>query len=411
MRCLRLLLVLLFTVTLVASCNKEEETLTSSKPQGKYLVSAQKLFSYSKQEIISTFGFTANYIPEIGVLTPKIKYGTDVYKLSYKTKLEGKEITASGLVCFPQVNDSLPILSFQNGTITCDSLAPSNDPKSLLFTLVSMVSGMGYIAVIPDYPGFGESKSQIHPYLIKDEIVRSLIDMFLAVKEVNNVSATQSKPSSKLYLLGYSFGGWATLALHKELETVSNSGFDLKASVCGAGAFNLPALNQYVISCQEYPEPFLLAYMFNTYKQKNLISNSLTDFFQPNYANAISTLFDKKKQSGAINSALTTNLSLLLNNQFRINYQSDSKYAEYRNLLLENSITPWKTNIPIQFYHSEDDQTIPVEISKQMMIEMKNEGSAPQLIDLELIHDKDHNQAAIPAVVNGLLWISGIPSK
>ena len=48
-----------------------------------------------------------------------------------------------------------------------------------------MIASMGYVVVIPDYPGFGESADIPHPYLIKEPTVRSVVDMLFAVREMD----------------------------------------------------------------------------------------------------------------------------------------------------------------------------------------------------------------------------------
>ncbi len=91
----------------------------------------------------------------------------------------------------------------------------------------------------PDYPGFGESSNISHPYLIKEPTVRSVVDMLYAVKEMVPEELSDLIIKDELYIMGYSQGGWATLALHKALEQDYSVDFNLKGSVCGAGPYNL----------------------------------------------------------------------------------------------------------------------------------------------------------------------------
>ena len=107
----------------------------------------------------------------------------DVYKMIYLTEINGDDIEASGLVCIPSEAGSYPVLSFQNGTNTKHSDAPTEKVSDVSYTLVEAIASMGFIVVIPDYPGFGSSAQIPHPYLIAEPTVQAIVDMFRAVKE------------------------------------------------------------------------------------------------------------------------------------------------------------------------------------------------------------------------------------
>ena len=42
----------------------------------------------------------------------------------------------------------------------------------LTYQLVEIIASLGYVVVIADYPGFGESSQIPHPYLIKEPTVQ-----------------------------------------------------------------------------------------------------------------------------------------------------------------------------------------------------------------------------------------------
>ncbi len=139
--------------------------------------------------------------------------------------------------------------------------------------MIELVASLGYIVVIPDYPGFGSSASIPHPYLIKEPTVRSLVDNFYAVKEMAASELPGINLMDDYYLLGYSQGGWATLALHKSLETEHSQDFNLIGSACGAGPYDIYLLMQGMINVTTYPMPVYLGYIANAYTAYDQFTN------------------------------------------------------------------------------------------------------------------------------------------
>ncbi|HDJ34282.1 MAG TPA: phospholipase, partial [Bacteroidetes bacterium] len=106
----------------------------------------------------------------------------------------------------------------QNGTNTLLDNAPSTNPNYELYQLLQSVASMGYVVVIADYIGFGASEQIFHPYLHRESTVQCLVDMLRAVDEFWEDVSTEITPLNSYYLIGYSQGGWSTLALLSALE-------------------------------------------------------------------------------------------------------------------------------------------------------------------------------------------------
>jgi hypothetical protein len=226
----RISFVVLLSAVLASSCRKD-----SSEPDYSYYVSKELLTTYSESFANNLIDIASVLFPDAGELKQYISSGADLYKLIYKTTVNGEKILASGIVCFPEEPGEYPVLSFQNGTNTRHSKAPSEEPGDYGYQMIEMISSMGYIVVIADYPGFGESSDIPHPYLVAEPTVRSLVDMLYAVREMDGTELPEISVLNEYYLLGYSQGGWATLQLHKALELEYNADFRLEGSSCGAG--------------------------------------------------------------------------------------------------------------------------------------------------------------------------------
>ena len=78
------------------------------------------------------------------------------------------------------------------------------------------LAATGYIVVVPDYPGMGIDPG-VHPYCHKS-LSYSVIDMIRAVRDSGLLQNWQVKWDGRLYLMGYSEGGYATMVTAQELQ-------------------------------------------------------------------------------------------------------------------------------------------------------------------------------------------------
>ena len=162
----------------IGSCKKAEQSKKYS-----YFVSKDFVNEYTTAYITNLLEIVSGPLPEIGPVKALIKSDVNIYKIVYKTTVKGNVINASGLICVPVTPGDYPVLSFQNGTNTVNADAPSEFPADYNYQLVEIMASLGYIVVIADYPGFGESAQIPHPYLVAEPTVRSLVDMLYTVKE------------------------------------------------------------------------------------------------------------------------------------------------------------------------------------------------------------------------------------
>ena len=109
-----------------------------------------------------------------------------------------------------------PLLSYQHGTIFTDDKAPSNDSDSI--EGIGVLAGSGYIVSSPDYLGYAESTSILHPYVHADSLASASIDMLRASKAF--LASQNVEINNQLFLAGYSEGGYATIALQRELQKI-----------------------------------------------------------------------------------------------------------------------------------------------------------------------------------------------
>ncbi len=336
---------LLFSITLLNSCKKDD-----NGPDYKIVVFTEKVTTLSEEYIGGVLGTISVSFPEAGQLTPLVGDDVNVYRMVYKSSIEDIEYEASGLVCMPATKGAYPVLCFLNGTNTLNSDAPSNNPTSFSYQMVESVASMGFIVVIPDYPGFGASSDIMHPYLIKEPTVQSVVDMIRAAGEFTEKGIKGYEMEKDLYFYGYSQGGWAALTMHKAIETSYSTEFTLKGSACGSGAYDLGFINSEFLEHTTYPSPMYIAYIAQAYKSYGETTLPLSSMFKEPYATLIPSLFDGLHSAGQINSALTTTVANLVTANYLSNYEG-VEFSGVRSALLNNSV--------ISMEHHEAGETVP----------------------------------------------------
>jgi pimeloyl-ACP methyl ester carboxylesterase len=394
--------ILLF-LTVFISCAKEEQGIHYS-----YYVSKEFALEYNKGYITNLIDIVAGSVPEIATLKPKVTSDINIYKIVYKTTVNGNQIEASGLICVPVTPGEYPVLSFQNGTNTVNAFAPSEFPLDYTYQAVEIIASLGYIVVIADYPGFGASSQIPHPYLITGPTVTSLVDMLFTVKEIAEAEFPGITLKDEYYLLGYSQGGWATLALHKALELDYSADFNLKGSSCGAGPYDILQLLEEIINEPEYPMPVYLGYIVNAYSAYNQFTNPAGDIFNEPYASRLSSLFTGLLTSDQINNQLTKSMTGLITPGFISGFATSEKYSSVRDALSNNSIEAWHSFKPVLLIHGGKDSRVKPSSTESMYNTMIQAGTSVDICQKIIIPDLDHGDGALPCMIKGMLFLDNL---
>lgn len=347
---LRFALVILWLAWL-AGCQTKTGTDPAPGAGNQYLVSSSLIGEYSREQLAARFS-----TGPVGAFTSfLLTHPVKVYRVVYKTKnTDGKEIQASGAVAVPNPTDknlSFPLISEQHGTIRTDAAAPSyNAPDSETYFIGSLLASNGFIMVLPDFIGYGESKNLPHPYQHRATLASASLDMIRASKEFlkqENVNWNQ-----KLFVAGYSLGGYATMALQKKIEEETGTEFNLVASSCGAGAYHESAFVDSLLNKKTHGIPLyngLYTMVLVTINQVYNINRPLTYYLKEPYASAVA-----KDPFGA-NIPVSFNESITDAFRKGINDGTDTQFI---NAIKDNDIYDWKPRTPLQLYHGDADQQV-----------------------------------------------------
>lgn len=398
------LFVLVGFLMVLNACAKDPESDPPEPPQIQSVVRSYDLVkTYEANDIRLMFLLLASQFPEAEVLAEAVEYDVEVYHVVYRTRYRDTYRNASGLLCVPAVKTfQVPMLCFLNGTNTDYQMAPSNQLDHPLFQFLHTSASMGFGVLFPDYLGFGESEQIFHPYLNKSEMQPAILDFFLAGKELLTDQQTGNQWNGQAFMQGYSEGGWAGLACMQYLDAHPGFGIELTAAGLGAGPYDIGLVQAYILQQVEYPQPHYLPYVVLSYQAGGLITNPVGDFFQAPYADTIPSLYDGSLNGGAINSALTTQVENLVTEEFRLAYNTDPRFTNYMNALHENSVRAWNTLVPLRLYHGGNDDYVPAEVSQQLYQQFLAVGA--QSVDLYQLADLDHGEAAIPSMLDALVW-------
>lgn len=338
---------------LITNCSKSDET-NGSTPyvDNKYLISSEFLRSHSANGL----ALVAGAFISLSDLSDPLK-NIEAYKIKYKTTdVDGSEIVASGVVFVPQGDAEMPIVSYQHGTISNNDNAPSN-VESLgndEYTIMAAFSSFGFVVSMPDYIGYGASVASEHPYEHGNSLGSTSYDMLKATKEF--LTNEEVKANNKLFLLGYSEGGYATLALQKYLEDKGD--LSITHSLPSAGAYNKTEFSKNILN-QNIELPHMANYLWVLYTYNRIYENlrrPWSDYVLAPYAEILININSREITQISLDK-FETNPQKLFTSDFLKNLNDGTDKA-FLSALSDNDLLDWTPIAPITFYHGTEDQFV-----------------------------------------------------
>jgi predicted esterase len=141
--------------------------------------------------------------------------------------------------------------------------------------------------VAPNYAGYDTSTLSYHPYLNGDQQSKDMIDSLAAARSAYTTASTSE--SGKLFVTGYSQGGYVAMATHKAMQA---AGTVVTAAAPMSGPYALAAFGDAIFMGEvdmSAPANFDLLATSYQHSYKNVYT-SPTDVFEAQYASGADEL-------------------------------------------------------------------------------------------------------------------------
>ncbi|MEQ8171711.1 MAG: lipase family protein, partial [Candidatus Eremiobacterota bacterium] len=295
-----------------------------------------------------------NFIPY------KVKY----YSVkSYVTQdINSNKINVSGLMIMPSswvgMPLTVPLLGIQHvTTLERDDVASMNyrAPEAIVGGLIA---SKGYAVVIADYPGMGYDKEHFQPFCHGKSLAYSSVDMLRAGRNFM-VAGGNLTWNGQVFLLGYSEGGYVTMATAREIQEKTYGGeFTVTACAPLDGPYDLSgAMNEVMLSDQPAYAPYFLPLFMLGYR------TVYADVFDPNktmkppYNSNLPLLVDGYHSTSEVNAAMPPVAKEILTDDVIAQLQNPS--SSIYKILEENNSYNWTPQMPLRLYHAKGDNAIP----------------------------------------------------
>lgn len=333
---------------------------------------------------------------------PSAKYPVRLYKIEYPSVIpthNNRSVRLSGLLAVPDIKiDTMPILSYQHGTVFTRDGVPSNPWNSIEAELmVALFASQGYAVIAADYIGKGSS-SDLQDYLVKESQQQSTADLLSASE---NILTYLGYTPSHRFLAGWSQGGNVTMALLQKLEVNRRA---VRAAATVAAPTDLwIALATPLFNPGPKPPWLSLIYVLTAFSYEHYYSvpGLAQSFIRQEYYDTakglyLQNMFDLEK--------LSVPLAMLIEAQY---FEPLFFYQSTFGKLLQKSVTyhvPFKS--PMRNYYGETDEAVRPIFGQIPMNYQKALGS-DQVEGISL-GNCDHRGAFVRAAAEWKIWFDSL---
>lgn len=376
------------------------------------LVTASLIASAQDYLIESTFLGTRTKAELFLIFFQPVDFDVNLYKVTYETPgIDHLPDTASGLIVVPVVpaGTLMPMVVFQHGTTS----GPTDVPSRLRggYEGAMAYAAKGFITLAPDFLGLGDSRG-FHPYVHAATEASASLDMLnttLEFLEFNSGTQPEWDPNY-LFVTGYSQGGHASMALHREIEQFWSFVYPVTAATHMAGPYSISGvMRDLILGDNNYGNPAYIAYIALGYQSAygNLFTEVNEIFAEP-YASDIAEFYSHSITLGTLNQRLLASLNAGGNTFPKRMFQDTLLEAVINNpnhrfnlALADNDTYQWSPDAPTRLYYCSGDEQVPYQNSIVAEAAMQALG-APDVLAIDWGAQLDHGFCAIPSVINSI---------
>ena len=355
------------------------------------------------------------------------KCGINFHYMEYNTVGGAAEVTnATGGIMVPQGTDAActgprPVLVYTHGTTVEKSYniaSPANGEAALV---AAMYAAQGFIVVASNYAGYDASRLPYHPYLVAEQQSNDVIDSLRAARAA--FPRIGANDSGKLFITGYSQGGFVAMATHKAMQTNYASEFKVTALGGMSGPYNLPKTTLTVFQGGVNAGATVFSPLIYTAYQKTYgnIYTTPSDIYESAYATGIETLmpgaltFNQLFTTGKLPLKLWADRPLvtgdpnldalfasgvgtpnLLKSSFRAAVLADANHP-VRVAAAKNDLTTWTPNRPVAMCMGAQDPVVFATNTVEAATAFASRGAGP----LVKVFNVEDAASVGPAVAGG----------
>lgn len=252
-------------------------------------------------------------IPLVGTA----KCDINVSRIRFTTKgAKGEAAESTAAVFTPTGSDPActgkrPVLLHAHGTAVEKNFDMSkvtdttNEASLRSSMLAAMFAGQGYIVVAPNYIGYGGSSLDYNAYLLAEQQSSEMADGLRAARNALPKITDKLSDSGKLFVTGYSQGGYVALATAMKLQSLNEN---VAGVVPMSGPYALTAFGDAIFAGNVNAGGTIFGPLMTKAYQKAYgnIYQSTSDIYAGKYANTIENLlpgtlsFEKLYTTGAV---------------------------------------------------------------------------------------------------------------
>ncbi|MDR3467628.1 MAG: alpha/beta hydrolase [Xanthobacteraceae bacterium] len=327
-----------------------------------------------------------------------------LYRISYDSvipEMGNKPTVASGLLAVPDTDGtSFPTVSYQHGTVYGRHEVPSfaeESPETQL--MIAQFAGQGYMVIGADYFGLGNS-TEHEGYMVKGSHQQATYDLLMASRAV---VANMKLSSDKLFLAGWSQGGFVTMAFLEKLEA---AGVKVDGAATASAPVDVYALMQgFLVYPRKIDAAWLNSIMIlssfayeNYYGVPGLARSLLTDA----YYDIAKKAYDREPFNPA---DITTDLHKLIRPEyFDARYFANSAFGR---LIGSAQSYRWVIASPVRNYYGETDEAITIGVGRMAMTYAQSMGSGNQNVEAVSTGPTTHRGTFVTAVPHWKTWFDG----
>lgn len=328
-----------------------------------------------------------------------------LYRVTYPSVVPergNRPIVASGLIAVPDSPaTSFPMISYQHGTVYGKKEVPSfPDQSAETQLMIALFAGQGYVVTGADYFGMGVS-DEPEGYMVKASHQQATFDMLVAA---NAVLGQMKIARSRLFLAGWSQGGFVTMAL---LEKLENAGVAVDGAATASAPVDIyPALSGFLSLPRKNDAPWVSTLFI-------LSSFSFENYYGvPGLARALLTdeAYDISRKAYERQPYDPAQVPTDLHKLIRPEYFDPRYFARsaYGRIVLATNAYRWTIKSPVRNFYGESDEVISVGLGRLAADYQHAIGAGNSKVEAVSTGDTTHRGTYVRAALQWKIWFDSL---